>query len=87
MVLSGTTVICTHGAYTFRNKFWRFITQNLTISVIPEEIYVISHPIKHSKSAQLGDLYNAQEVFLHCFLTNANHQPIAKDLPEPCLIG
>jgi amino acid permease len=34
---------CTHGAYTFRNKFWRFVTQNLTINVIPEEIYAISH--------------------------------------------
>ena len=74
---------CTHGAYTFRNKFWRFLTQNLTISVIPEEIYVISHHVHHSKSDQPGDPYNAQCGFLYCFLADVNHQPIAKDLDEP----
>ena len=71
---------CTHGAYTFRNKFWRFFTQNLTISVIPEEIYVISHHVHHAKSDQPGDPYNAQAGFLYCFLADVNHQPIAKDL-------
>ncbi|MFD0795372.1 fatty acid desaturase [Mucilaginibacter litoreus] len=70
---------CTHGAYKFRNKFWRFITQNLTINVIPEEIYVISH---HAKSDQPGDPYNAQAGFLYCFLADVNHQPIAKNLSE-----
>jgi sn-1 stearoyl-lipid 9-desaturase len=71
---------CTHGAFKFRNKFWRFITQNLTISVIPEEIYVISHHVHHSKSDQPGDPYNAQAGFLYCFLADVNHQPIAKEL-------
>ncbi|TSJ36385.1 acyl-CoA desaturase [Mucilaginibacter corticis] len=75
---------CTHGAYTFKNKFWRFITQNLTINVIPEEIYVISHHVHHSKSDQPGDPYNAQAGFLYCFLADVNHQPIAKDLGEGC---
>src|ERR1700753_1453417 len=28
---------CTHGAYAFKNQFWRFVTQNLTLNVIPEE--------------------------------------------------
>src|SRR5437868_154329 len=46
---------CTHGAYAFKSKFWRFTTQNLTISVIPEEIYVISHHVHHSKSDHPGD--------------------------------
>jgi len=73
---------CTHGAYKFRNKFWRFVTQNLTISVIPEEIYVISHHVHHAKSDQPGDPYNAQAGFLYCFLADVNHQPIAKDLSE-----
>lgn len=73
---------CTHGAYTFSNKFWRFITQNLTLSVIPEEIYVISHHVHHSKSDQPGDPYNAQAGFLYCFLADVNHQPIAKYLNE-----
>lgn len=73
---------CTHGAYKFRNGFWRFITQNLTIKVIPEEIYVISHHVHHAKSDQPGDPYNAQAGFLYCFLADVNHQPIAKDLTE-----
>jgi fatty-acid desaturase len=71
---------CTHGAYRFRNGFWRFFTQNLTISIIPEEIYVISHHVHHSKSDQPGDPYNAQAGFWYCFLADVNHQPIAKDL-------
>ncbi|MET4141791.1 fatty acid desaturase [Pedobacter sp. UYP1] len=73
---------CTHGAYKFRNSFWRFFTQNLTLNVIPEEIYVISHHVHHSKSDQPGDPYNAQAGFLYCFLADVNHQPIAKDLSE-----
>lgn len=73
---------CTHGAYKFRNHFWRFFTQNLTINVIPEEIYVISHHVHHAKSDQPGDPYNAQAGFLYCFLADVNHQPIAKDLSE-----
>jgi len=73
---------CTHGAYKFRNGFWRFFTQNLTINVIPEEIYVISHHVHHAKSDQPGDPYNAQAGFLYCFLADVNHQPIAKDLSE-----
>lgn len=73
---------CTHNAYKFKNNFWRFITQNLTISVIPEEIYVVSHHVHHSKSDQPGDPYNAKAGFLYCFLADVNHQPIAKNLDE-----
>lgn len=74
---------CTHGAYRFRNNFWRFFTQNLTINVIPEEIYVVSHHVHHAKSDQPGDPYNAEAGFLYCFLADVNHQPIAKNLSEP----
>jgi fatty-acid desaturase len=73
---------CTHGAYTFRNPFWRSFTQNLTLNIIPEEIYVISHHVHHAKSDEPGDPYNAQAGFLYCFLADVNHQPIAKDLSE-----
>ncbi|MCE7066991.1 fatty acid desaturase [Dyadobacter sp. CY326] len=73
---------CTHGAYKFRNKFWRFFTQNLTISMIPEEIYVVSHHVHHAKSDQPGDPYNASAGFLYCFLADVNHQPIAQNLSE-----
>lgn len=71
---------CTHGAYKFSHPFWRILTQNLTLNVIPEEIYVISHHVHHAKSDQPGDPYNAQAGFLYCFLADVNHQPIAKDL-------
>lgn len=73
---------CTHRAFKFRNKFWRFIVQNLVIKVIPEELYVISHHVHHAKSDLPGDPYNAQAGFLYCFLADVNHQPIAKDLSE-----
>jgi stearoyl-CoA desaturase (delta-9 desaturase) len=73
---------CTHNAYTFRNGFWRFITRNLTINIIPEEIYVISHHVHHAKSDQPGDPYNARAGFLYCFLADVNHQPISRDLTE-----
>ncbi|MBS1584662.1 MAG: fatty acid desaturase [Bacteroidetes bacterium] len=73
----------THKAYKFKNKFWRFITQNLTIKVVPEETYIVSHQVHHAKSDQPGDPYNANAGFLYCFLADVNHQPIAKDLsPE-----
>lgn len=71
---------CTHNAFTFRNRFWRFITQNLVIKVVPEEIYVVSHHVHHSKSDQPGDPYNTYAGWLYCFLADANHQPIATDL-------
>ncbi len=73
---------CTHHAYKFRNKFWRLFTRNLTLSIIPEEIYVISHHVHHAKSDQPGDPYNASAGFLYCFLADVNHQPIARDLDE-----
>lgn len=88
MVLMGThgTIYLhrysTHRAYTFRNPFARFIVRNLTIKVIPEEIYVVSHHVHHWKSEQPGDPYNVHGGFLYCFLADANHQLIAQDLNE-----
>jgi len=73
---------CTHNAYQFRNKFWRFFTQNLTLKIIPEEIYAVSHHVHHAKSDTPGDPYNAQGGFLYCFLADVNHQPINKNLSE-----
>lgn len=88
MVLMGTygTIwyhrYCTHRAYKFRNGFWRFVTQNLVLKMIPEEIYVVSHHVHHTKSDMPGDPYNAFGGWLYCFLADANHQPIAIDLNE-----
>ena len=73
---------CTHNAYTFSNKFWRFITRNLTVNIVPEETYVISHHVHHAKSDQPGDPYNAGAGFLYCFLADVNHQAISADLTE-----
>ncbi|MDB4927421.1 fatty acid desaturase [Mucilaginibacter sp.] len=73
---------CTHGAYKFSNGFWRFFTQNLTIKIIPEEIYAISHHVHHALSDQPGDPYNAQGGFLYCFLADVNHQPINRTMSE-----
>ncbi|WDF54033.1 fatty acid desaturase [Mucilaginibacter sp. KACC 22063] len=73
---------CTHNAYQFKNKFWRFVTRNLTLRIIPEEIYVVSHHVHHAKSDQPGDPYNAQGGFLYCFLADVNHQPISRTLCE-----
>lgn len=73
---------CTHRAYKFSNKFWRFFTANLVVKLIPEEIYVVSHHVHHFKSDNPGDPYNATAGFLYCFLADTNHQPIAKDLSE-----
>lgn len=73
---------CTHGAYTFRNKFWLFITRNLSLKIIPEEIYVVSHHVHHCKSDQPGDPYNATAGFLYCFLADVTHQPINRNLSE-----
>jgi fatty-acid desaturase len=72
----------THRAYQFKNNFWRLICRNLSIKVIPEEIYVISHHVHHSISDKPGDPYYARAGFLYCFLADVNHQPIAKNLNE-----
>lgn len=72
----------THKAYTFSHPIWRFITQNLVLRTFPEEIYVVSHHVHHSKSDEPGDPYNARGGFLYCMLSDVNHQSIAKDLSE-----
>jgi sn-1 stearoyl-lipid 9-desaturase len=73
---------CTHRAFKFRNHFCRFITQNITLKIIPEEIYVISHHVHHALSDKPGDPYNATGGFLYCFLADVNHQPIARNMSE-----
>lgn len=73
---------CTHHSYKFRNGFWRFVTQNLVVKTIPEELYVVSHHVHHAKSDQPGDPYNARAGFLYCFLAEVNHQGINKEMNE-----
>lgn len=73
---------CTHNAYRFSHPVWRFITQHLVIKTIPEEIYVVSHHVHHTKSDLPGDPYNSRAGLLYCMLADVNHQSIAKDLSE-----
>lgn len=72
----------THNAFTFKNDFWKFISQHLVIKVIPEELYVTSHHIHHEKSDQPGDPYNAFGGFFYCFFADTNHQLINRNLSE-----
>jgi stearoyl-CoA desaturase (Delta-9 desaturase) len=72
----------THKAYEFRNPVWRFITQNLVLRTFPEEIYVVSHHVHHSKSDKPGDPYNPKGGIMYCMLSDVNHQSLAKDLSE-----
>jgi sn-1 stearoyl-lipid 9-desaturase len=72
----------THNAYKFSHPFWRLLTQNLVIKTLPEEIYVVSHHVHHSKSDEPGDPYNAQAGLLYCMLAEFNHQRINPDLNE-----
>ncbi len=73
---------CTHRAYKFSHPIWRFLTQNLVIKTLPEEIYVVSHHVHHAKSDQPGDPYNSRAGLMYCMLADVNHQSICKNLSE-----
>ena len=73
---------CTHKSYTFSHPLWRIITQNLVIKTLPEEIYVVSHHVHHSKSDEPGDPYNSQAGFWYCMLAEYNHQRVSPNLNE-----
>ncbi len=74
---------CTHKAFTFSHPFYRFVIRNLTLRLVPEEVYVVSHHVHHAFPEKAGDPYNALGGRLYCFLAGELHQPIARDLsPE-----
>src|SRR6201994_3720579 len=73
---------CTHKSYAFSRPIWRIITQNLVIKTLPEEIYVLSHHVHHSKSDEPGDPYNPHGGLLYCMLAEFNHQRISPRLSE-----
>ena len=73
---------CTHRGFKFKNKWVALACRNLVIRIIPEEIYVVSHHVHHQLSEKPGDPYNVHGGWLYCFLADANHQTIAKDLSE-----
>lgn len=71
---------CTHRAFTFSHPIYRFVVRNLTIRIVPEEVYVVSHHVHHAFPEKAGDPYNALGGRLYCFLAGELHQPIARDL-------
>jgi fatty-acid desaturase len=72
----------THRAFKFSNSFARFIVKNMMIKLIVEEAYVVSHHVHHLISEQPGDPYNVNGGFWYCFLADANHQGVNRDLDE-----
>ncbi|QSQ26608.1 fatty acid desaturase [Pyxidicoccus parkwayensis] len=70
----------THGAYQFKNAFFRELCRNLVIKIVVEEAYVVSHHVHHSFAEQPGDPYNARAGWLYCFLADVNHQALNKTL-------
>ncbi len=72
----------THKAYKFSHPIWRFITQNLVVKMIPEEMYTVSHMVHHAKSDEAHDPYNSRLGFMYCFFADTNHQGISKNLSE-----
>lgn len=72
----------THRAYTYRNAWLREIARNLVIKIVPEEVYVVSHHVHHKSADLPGDPYNAQGGFLYCFLADANHQGLNRELSQ-----
>lgn len=70
----------THRAFRFRNRFWLFVVRNLTVKVVSEELYVVSHHVHHRYSEKPGDPYNVNGGWLYCFLADVNHQVVAQDL-------
>jgi stearoyl-CoA desaturase (delta-9 desaturase) len=72
----------THRAYQFRYRWARFLVANLVPKIIVDELYVISHHVHHVLVEQPGDPYNPHGGFFYCFLADANHQPIRRDLSQ-----
>ena len=56
------------------------VIRNLTIRIIPEEVYIVSHHVHHAYSEQAGDPYNVHGGRLYCLLAAELHQGIARDL-------
>ncbi|MBK7857904.1 MAG: fatty acid desaturase [Archangiaceae bacterium] len=71
---------CTHRAFTFSHPFYRFVVRNLTLRLVPEETYVVSHHVHHAFPEQAGDPYNVHGGRLYCLFAAELHQGIARDL-------
>jgi len=70
----------THHAFRLRNRAYLFVLRNLSIKIVPEEIYIVSHHVHHAYSDLPGDPYNARAGWLYCFLAGELHQQINQSL-------
>jgi stearoyl-CoA desaturase (delta-9 desaturase) len=70
----------THHAFRLRNRAYLFVVRNLSIKIVPEEIYIVSHHVHHAYSDLPGDPYNARAGWLYCFLAGELHQQINQSL-------
>jgi stearoyl-CoA desaturase (delta-9 desaturase) len=70
----------THQAFTFTNRYYRFVCQNLSLKIVPEEVYIVSHHVHHAYADEAGDPYNARAGWLYCFLAGDLHQRISPTL-------
>ena len=70
----------THRAFTFSHPIYRFVIRNLTLRLVPEEVYIVSHHVHHAFSEQIGDPYNVRGGRLYCLLAAELHQGLALDL-------
>jgi len=71
---------CTHRAFTFSHPFYRFVIRNLTLRVVPEEVYVVSHLVHHAFRKKRATRTTRSAGALYCFLAGELHQPIARNL-------
>lgn len=71
-----------HRAFKFSSLFWAQVFKILVPKIVIEESFAISHYVHHSIPDQPGDPYNPKGGWLYCFLADANHQMIARDLAE-----
>jgi len=72
----------THKAFSFRNRFWTHVMRNSVIKLLPAEIYVISHHVHHKFSDKVGDPYNPASGWWACFLADAIHNHVNRNLEE-----
>jgi len=73
---------CSHKAFQFSHPIWVVLFKMLVPKIVIEESFAISHYVHHQYPDQPGDPYNPKAGWWYCFLADANHQSIARDLSE-----
>jgi len=69
-----------HKAFQFSHPLFVMMFKLLVPKIVIEESFAISHYVHHQFPDQPGDPYNPKAGWWYCFLADANHQSIARDL-------